>query len=179
MKNFRHLFHSILMLFMFVSLNAAQAQDKHPMPFEKEPHAMEKKAVRQVVTDLFDAMRAGDGEKVASLFVDDAILQRAGKDRDGNPGLSKSPASGFAEAVGKPHDEVWDERVWDIDIKVDGRLASVWMSFAFYLGDSFRHCGVNSMQMFKSADGWKIIYLADTSRQSACEIPEHIKSGGN
>ncbi len=135
-------------------------------------------AVRKVIDDLFDAMRAGDGDKVGSLFVDGVTLQRAGMDREGNPQLGNTPLANFVNAVNQPHDQVWDERIWDVDIKVNGRLASAWMNFAFYLGDTLSHCGVNSFQLFKGKEGWKIIYLADTSQREGCEIPENVKSGG-
>ena len=148
-------------------------------PPEKDPGYVERQAVRQVIDDLFDAMRAGDGDKVASLFADGAALQRAGTDREGNPSLGNTPVSAFVDAVNSPHEQVWDERIWNVDVKIDNRLASAWMNFAFYLGDQLSHCGVNSFQLFKGEAGWKIIYLADTSQREGCEIPEHVASGGN
>ncbi|MEM8487839.1 MAG: hypothetical protein AAF564_19975 [Bacteroidota bacterium] len=151
-----------------------------PMPYDKEPAAdAEIKAVRQVIDNLFDGMRAGDADMVASVFAEGASLHRAGVDREGKPRLGNTPVSAFVEAVGRPTDKVWDERIWNVDIKVDDRLASAWMNFAFYLGDTFSHCGVNSVQFFKGADGWKMISLADTNHRDTCEIPEHVKSAGN
>ena len=138
----------------------------------------EEEAVVQVARDLFDAMREGDGEKVRGLFVEGAVLQSAGE-RDGTPMLRTTPIEDFAAAVGRPHDVVWDERFWDTVVHIDGRLASMWMKYAFYLGDSFSHCGVDSFQLFKTEDGWKIAYLADTRQREGCEIPESVKPGGN
>ncbi len=150
------------------------------MPYEKEPTASaEAKAVRQVIDDLFDAMREGNADKFASVFLEDMEFHRAQTNSAGEPTLGKTPLAAFVNVIGQPRDEVWDERVWDVDINVDDRLASAWMNFAFYRGDTFSHCGVNSMQFFKSADGWKIIYLADTNHRDTCEIPEHVKSAGN
>ncbi|MFK7846190.1 MAG: nuclear transport factor 2 family protein [Rhodothermales bacterium] len=178
--NYPSVFYIVLIALLSLSLNTAIAQTAPPMPYEKEPAASaEEKAVRQVIDAMFDGMRAGDGDKVASLFVDGVVAQRAGTDREGKPRLGNTPISDFAAAVNKPHDQVWDEQVWNVDIKIDGRLASAWMNFVFYLGDSFSHCGVNSFQFFKDDDGWKIISLADTSQRTGCEIPEHIKPAGN
>ena len=56
-------------------------------------------------------------------------------------------------------------------ISIDGRLASAWMEFAFYLGENLSHCGVNSMQLYRTDEGWKIVYLADTNRPPTCEPP--------
>ncbi len=121
--------------------------------------------VRAVIDRLFDGMRAGDSTMVRSVLHDEALMARAG-----SQGLRIGPADGFVRAVGTPHDEIWDERIWNIQISVDGRLASAWMEFAFFLGDRLSHCGVNSMQFYRTDEGWKIIYLADTNRPPACEV---------
>ena len=154
---------------------AAQSEEKKPMPPIQMP---EKDAVIQVAQDLFDAMRESDGEKVLALFVDGAALQSMGE-REGKPSMRTTPITDFAEAVGKPHDEVWNEVFWDTEVHIDGRLASMWMKYAFYLGDKFSHCGVDSFQLFKSEKGWKITYLADTRQREGCEVPDELKPGGN
>ena len=126
----------------------------------------DKAEVRKVIDRLFDGMRAGDSTMVRSVLHEEALMARAGAQ-----GLNIGTTDRFVEAVGTPHDEVWDERIWDVHISIDGRLASAWMEFAFFLGDKMSHCGVNSMQLYKTEEGWKIIYLADTNRPPVCEPP--------
>lgn len=70
-----------------------------------------------------------------------------------------------------PHDAVWDERIWDTQVRIDGNLASVWTKYAFYLGPQFSHCGIDHFLLFRRAEGWKIIHLADTRRREGCEMP--------
>jgi hypothetical protein len=41
-------------------------------------------------------------------------------------------------------------------------------NYKFYVGETFSHCGVNSFQLFKDKEGWKIIYLIDTRRKDPC-----------
>ncbi|MCY4159034.1 MAG: nuclear transport factor 2 family protein [Bacteroidetes bacterium] len=131
----------------------------------KPSHAQSAEAeVRAAIDHLFDGMRAGDSTMVRSVLHEDAMMTRVGPQ-----GLNFGSIDGFVEAVGAPHDEVWDERIWDVHIFVDGRLASAWMEFAFFLGDTMSHCGVNSMQLYQEDNGWKIIYLADTNRPPTCE----------
>ena len=125
--------------------------------------------VRAVIDALFDGMRAGDSTAVAAAFRGNAPLYSAFIDQQGNPVLREGSLDRFLTAVGTPHDEVWDERLRDVVIHVDGPLASAWMDYAFFLGDNFSHCGVNSMQLFHGEDGWKIIYLVDTRRRDGCE----------
>ncbi len=162
------------------SASAAWAQSTPAKlgPPQKAPAMNDAEAVEKVIIDLFDAMRAGDGEKVSTLFVEGTILQSTSTSPQGDAQMNSLPMSQFAAAVGQPRDQVWDERIWDLDIKIDGRLASAWMNYAFYVDETFSHCGVNSVQMFKGSEGWKIMYIADSRQKAACKIPEDIKNAG-
>lgn len=152
--------NTILTICMLTVLNVAIAQAQTP---EDE--------IREVIEHMFDGMRAGDSSMVSSVFMDGAIMGRA-TDR----GFSSQSTDGFVRAVGSPHDEIWDERIWDLKIEVDQRLASAWMQFAFYLGDELHHCGVNSMILYDTDNGWKVTYLADTDRGLDCgDIPAEAR----
>ena len=126
--------------------------------------------VRAAIDQLFDGMRAGDSTMVSAVFYEGAQMGRAL-----NEGMRTRGIGGFLNAIGTPHDEVWDELIWDVKIHVDRRLASAWMEYAFYLGDNLHHCGVNSMQFYRTDEGWKIAYLVDTDRGMDCDIPDDLK----
>ncbi|UCD25495.1 MAG: hypothetical protein JSW51_06160 [Gemmatimonadota bacterium] len=132
----------------------------------------EEEAVRAAIEQVFDGMRAGDSAMVRAHLADGLVLHRAGE-RDGSPVLSASEAQGWLNSIGRPREEVLDEQIWDLEIQVDGRLATAWMKFAFFFGGEFSHCGVNAMMLFKDSDGWKIFALADTSRRGEdnCWMP--------
>ena len=131
----------------------------------------DEEAVRSVVQRLFDGMRAGDSTDVRSTLDASARLVSTGA-RDGEPMMHSGSIDSFVEAVVQPHDEVWDERLWDIEIRIDDVLATMWTQYAFYVGPKLSHCGVDAFQLFKGADGWKIFQIADTRRTEGCEIPE-------
>jgi hypothetical protein len=142
------------------------------MPSRALAQEDEETAVMDVVGALFDAMRAGDSAAMRATLHPSATAATASV-RDGVPTLTRETSlDGFVQAVGTPHDEVWDERIWDPEVKVDGLLATAWMNYAFFAGDTFSHCGVDAFQLFKGADGWKIFHIADTRRREACEMPE-------
>jgi hypothetical protein len=142
------------------------------MPSRAIAQGDDEAAVMEVVGALFDAMRAGDSAAMRATLHSSATAATAFV-RDGVPTLARETSlDGFVQAVGTPHDEVWDERVWDPEVKVDGLLATAWMNYAFFAGDTFSHCGVNAFQLFKGADGWKIFHVADTRRREGCEMPE-------
>jgi hypothetical protein len=77
-------------------------------------------------------------------------------------------AEEFKNAVGTPHEDIWDERISNVKIQLDGNLAQVWMNYSFYLNDKFSHCGVNAVQLIRTNNGWKMIHLADTRRLTDC-----------
>jgi hypothetical protein len=118
-------------------------------------------------------MRAGDSSAVRSALHPNARFMTT-LVRDGIPVLHDGGVEGFVEAVGRPHDEVWDERIWNVKIQIDDLLASAWMDYAFFLGSEFSHCGVNAFQVFKAADGWKVIQITDTRRTEGCELPDDL-----
>lgn len=125
--------------------------------------------VIHVITQLFDGMRAGDSAAVRAAFHPEARLLTALDDGDdGRSRLDTGSLERFVQAVGTPHEEVWDERLSGTEVRVDGPMASVWAPYAFYLGDSFHHCGVNAFQLFRDADGWRIVHLIDTRQRVGC-----------
>jgi len=129
-------------------------------------------AVRATIVALFDGMRAGDSTAVRAVFHEDARLHTALGPSD-TSAVRETPIDGFVEAVGQPREKVWDERIWDVEIQVDGSLASAWVPYVFYVGEERSHCGVNAMQFVRHADGWKILQVTDTRRQ-ACDVPDRV-----
>lgn len=126
--------------------------------------------VMAVVKRLFDGMRAGDSAMVRSVFHPQVRMLTAAT-RQGKPVLDiETGADGFVKAVGAPKAQAWDERIWNEKVQVDGALASVWVDYAFYLGEKFSHCGIDHFLLSRSEAGeWKIVELADTRRQEGCE----------
>ncbi len=127
-------------------------------------------AVRAVMDGLFDAMRAGDSTGVRASFHPAARLASVVDQGERVELRIEESMDGFIQAVGTPHEQMWDERIDDVEISVDGRLASAWMKYWFFLGDQLSHCGVDVAHLFKDAEGrWRIFDLADTRRREGCE----------
>ena len=130
--------------------------------------AVEMEAAYAPIQQLFDGMRAGDSSMVRQAFFPGARLQSAFISREGEPQLSEGSIEAFITAVGTPHDEQWDERIWSSDIRIDGRLATAWTEYTFFRGDKLSHCGVNAFHLFNSEEGWKITQITDTRRREGC-----------
>lgn len=160
-----------LLLVAFAALTscASTAQPAGTSPEAGSSAADPVAQVRAVVDALFDGMRAGDSTAVRATIHPGARFQSVVPLRDSEGyRLTDGSAEQFIAAVGTPHDQVWDERIGEVDVRVDAGLATAWMAYRFYLGDRFSHCGVNAMQLANTDGTWRIVNLIDTRRQ-ACE----------
>jgi len=129
----------------------------------------EREAVITVVQHMFQAMRTGDSTLLRSTFDPTARLQTAITSKEGKPLLLVETVDEFAKAIAAPHDEVWDERPWSFDVRIDGRLATAWVEYTFYAGEKMSHCGVDAFQLFNGPAGWKITQITDTRRKDHCQ----------
>jgi hypothetical protein len=137
-----------------------EAQRAHP--------SAERAAVDSIVSSVFDAMRKGDSATLRRAFHPRALLTMAGATREGTPQTTIDSIGTFVKAVGAPRTEIWDQRLYEPVIQVDGNLAVVWAPYSFYLGPLLQHCGTDAIQLAKGADGWRIISLVDTRRRTGC-----------
>ncbi|WP_026897967.1 nuclear transport factor 2 family protein [Daejeonella oryzae] len=128
----------------------------------------ETESVKKVINQLFEGMRKGDSSMVSSTFSKGMIMQTISK-RQGQINVVRYEPLNFLKSIATPHSEVYDERITFDEILIDAELASVWTSYKFYVGDKFSHCGVNSFQLVKQDNKWKIVYLIDTRRKENCD----------
>ncbi|NVK50173.1 MAG: nuclear transport factor 2 family protein [Cyclobacteriaceae bacterium] len=152
MKNLTFLLGLLPMLFFSVQLKAQSPE----------------KEVQAVIEQLFDGMRAKDGEMVASVFLEGAPMQTVISGESGSKVGSNSVADFVQRISTTPEDVQLDERILDYQIKIDGDMAAVWTPYEFYVNGNFSHCGVNSFQMVRTPEGWKIVYIIDTRRKEGC-----------
>ena len=146
---------------------APVARAQHDMAAMNHGPDSSRAAVLAVVKTLFDGMRAGDSAKVRSVFHPNALLSTSIV-RNNVPAVTFDSIAQFARAVGTPHADAWDERTHDEMVHVDQGMAMVWAPYAFYAGSKFSHCGVDSFQLARTAEGWKIIALIDTRQRTGC-----------
>lgn len=126
-------------------------------------------SVKTVINKLFEAMKTGDAVLLKSTFAESAILQTIGRSKEGNVIIQNEEVAGFIDFVSKQPNGAADERIVFDMIKIDGPLAIVWTPYKFYFNGNFSHCGVNSFQLVKINNDWKIQYLIDTRRKTGCE----------
>ena len=145
------------LLFVLISYHQSFSQEKS-----------EEEAVKETINRLFDGMRNSDTTLIRNAFAAKHTMETITKTKDGKFVVRSENVNDFIKSVGAPHTEKYDERIVFKSIRIDANLASVWTDYKFYVGDRFSHCGVNSFQLFKTEDGWKIIYIIDTRRNENC-----------
>jgi hypothetical protein len=128
--------------------------------------------VLDVVERLFDAMRAGDSAAVRALFEPGTRLQSVGM-RQGALTVSGDSLGMFVRVIGTPHAEVYDERIANERVLIDGPYAVAWVDYTFYVGERKSHCGVDVFQLVRRPAGWRIFGLTDTRRRENCpDLPK-------
>jgi hypothetical protein len=173
MKNIKFFLLVLMLVILFISTTKIF---KKEIETEKNTYAslknheqrIEEKAVIKVIDDLFDAMRAGDSILLKRVFYINANLSTV-MEKDGKAEIRNEDLKTFIKAVGAPHNQVYDERITSYEVKIDGKLATVWTDYNFYLGDKFSHCGVNAFQLVKTEEEWKIFQISDTRRKDNCK----------
>ena len=131
------------------------------------------KLVLAPVNNLFDAMREGDSLKLRSSFHNDVRMYTSFISNEGQVILEEGSLIEFLLAVGTPHENVWDEKIWNVSVRIDDNIAHVWCDYGFYVDDKFSHCGVDAFQLVKTnGKEWQIINLIDTRKRVDCYLPE-------
>lgn len=125
-------------------------------------------SVKAVINKMFDAMRQADAEAFISCFADSVVFQSVFRSREGKIEVRNESAGAFAAMLSAYPKGVLDERITFESIKIDRMLAQVWTPYQFYYHGQFSHCGVNSFQLVRFHDGWKIQYIIDTRHKDGC-----------
>lgn len=128
----------------------------------------EEAKVQAVIEQLFDGMRSKNTDLIAASFSSEAIMQTIAPKEQGFQ-VNNGSVSDFLKRIGgSPSETNLDERILSYEIKIDGPMATAWTPYEFYVNGDFSHCGVNSFQLVKLAEGWKIVYIIDTRRKEPC-----------
>ncbi len=128
-------------------------------------------AVLATVQKVFDAMRTRDTALFSQAF--DTSARLVGVSTRGTPAITLTTPAQFAAAVLRaPAGNVWNERIYDPEVKIDLPVAQVWAYYTFHLNSTFSHCGVDAFMLVKLGGVWKITQIADSRRTEGCTHTE-------
>lgn len=130
----------------------------------------EKAAVQRTIEAFFDGFHRQDSLQIKQTVSEGVVMRRITMDSTGIASVHEQEFSEFLKAiVGIPTSTEFEEIIKSYSIRIDGPLAHAWTPYEFRMNGDFHHCGVNSFQLFKEAEVWKIIYIIDTGRKNECE----------
>ena len=135
----------------------------------QDAFAQDADGARAAVDQLFLGMRMGNATVARRVLAPDvrfAVLD----DSSGAPSVAVESLDQFLRAV-DVSGGAWNEQIYDVEVRVDGTVASVWAPYTFYLSGNISHCGVNSIELLRDAEGWKITQITDTQRTDVCPDP--------
>ncbi len=123
--------------------------------------------VRVSIDQLFDGMRKGDSTMIRGVMHPDMTLKTCFVSKTGETKIANEQLIDFLVAVGTPHTDLWDERIHDVEIKIDDRLAMAWVPYEFYLNGEYSHEGVNVFELVEVNGKWLILSITDTRRRKS------------
>ncbi|WP_411894926.1 nuclear transport factor 2 family protein [Winogradskyella sp. A2] len=126
--------------------------------------------VKNTINTFFEAFHKQDTTAMRTMARGDILLQSISVNKEGNTVLNENSYNDFLRNIASiPEDRNFEEKLLDFSIQVDGNMANAWTPYEFWYMDQLSHCGVNSFQLIKEDDNWKIIYLVDTRRREGCK----------
>jgi hypothetical protein len=119
-----------------------------------------------VAERLFDAMAQRDSAAIAALFTPHARII-AIWDEEGRPEYDDHGVADFAADFAAQNAPL-RERMWNPEVRIDGRLATLRARYDLHRRWEFSHCGVDAFQMVRVEGGWRITARSSTAQTQDC-----------
>ncbi|MBV8821095.1 MAG: nuclear transport factor 2 family protein [Acidobacteriaceae bacterium] len=123
----------------------------------------DEKAATATVQKLFDAMAAHDSDAARAVLIADGRIVAVRE----NGAVSNSTQEQFAARLSTIKEPII-ERMWQPKVLVQGRLAQVWAEYDFWRSGKFSHCGIDSVSLVKTEEGWKISGISYSMLTTTC-----------
>ena len=149
-------FFLLLLLLTLITASATYAQNAED-------------SIKAVINKMFTGMKNSDTAMVKECFTETAFMQTFGKNKEGKTIITTDTPSDFAKIIATIPAGAANEQIVFKDLKIDGPMAAVWTPFKLYFNGKFYSCGVNSFQLVRIDNVWKIQYILDTRRKNNCE----------
>ena len=121
--------------------------------------------IQMAIGKFFNAFHQRDSIALKKVCSKNLVLHSISESEKG-PKFSIQKASDFYKSIATiPLSMKFEEKILSFKVQIDGSMAHVWTPYEFYVNDKLSHSGVNSFQLYKENDGWKVVYIIDTRRK--------------
>ena len=128
--------------------------------------------IRSIVVSLFEKMNDSDTIGISQLFTSDATLTSHYRKKGELEVQSKGGVinNWFQQIASSKRGDL-EERIGDIDIKIDDYFAQAWVPYEFYYQGEYHHCGTNMFSFKQVGKAWKIYKIEDTRKKNCSPLP--------
>lgn len=124
-------------------------------PLQAEDRIGPKGEVRLAVWSFFEALRSTDKTALADTMLNEAVIFIHDRRNPEAPVMRIVPAGEHLKAWERTPQGT-DEYMEIDSLLIDGRMAHVWGPYVFLLNGQPTHCGINSMSLARTEDGWRV-----------------------
>lgn len=122
--------------------------------------------IQLTIGNFFNAFHQRDSVALKKVCSENLVLHSI-SESEKEPKFSIQKASDFFKSIAAiPLSMKFEEKILSYKVQVDGTMAHVWTPYEFYVNDKLSHSGVNSFQLYKDNEVWKVVYILDTRRKS-------------
>ena len=121
--------------------------------------------VKNVIETFFQGFHAKDSIVMKSVCSDKLILQSIISNVKGTKLINENSKDFYHSIATIPVATLFEEKLLDYTIQVDGAMAHVWTPYEFYVNDKLSHIGANAFTLYNDNGKWQIIHLIDTRRK--------------
>lgn len=121
--------------------------------------------IQLTIGNFFNAFHQRDSIALKKVCSENLVLHSISESEKGTK-FSVEKASNFYKSIATiPLSMKFEEKILGFKVQVDGTMAHVWTPYEFYVNDKLSHSGVNSFQLYKENEVWKVVYILDTRRK--------------
>ena len=124
----------------------------------------EDKEILAATQQVFDGMAANDSAKILAAMTPGALLY--GLTPEG--AVRTTPADQWAGRIAASKSKLVERFTKPPAVSIHGTIANVWGEYEFLRDGKFGHCGVDSFNLLKTANGWKVAAIFDTEEATGC-----------
>ena len=123
-----------------------------------------------VIDRCFEGMRTHDAALLEASVRPDAVITRLWTRDDGSVDAFTTTGAQFVDEIGKPG-PAYIERIWNPEVLMGPRLATVRAPYDFYVDTVFSHCGIDHFTLVRETTRWRIqsiAYTFEASNEADC-----------
>lgn len=122
--------------------------------------------IRVAIDGFFKGLNTQDAEKIRAVIRSDMSMKTVVVDESNTTKIHEEQLADFLETIETPREEIWEERILEYTIKIDGPMAMAWLPYEFYFEGEYSHEGVDLLVLIKENNQWKIASIMDTRRRN-------------